>query len=431
MSIINIIGNTISNWRNRSGPSGPNGDPSSLTVTVVSDVQLDLAWVNGATNHPAFEIERKLTSGGAWAVIGTTGVDAASYSDTTASVLEQYDYQARAVLGGNYSAYSNTATARLTSAKFWIVVDTTKAGSANNTFVLPTTGTGYSGGFVDWGDGGAETALSATPGNVTKVYAASGTYTVKIRGNFPRIYFNGGGDRLKLIQIKNWGNIAWSKMINAFSGCSNMTGTYLDFPNTDNVTDMSYMFQNCMIFNRAVNFNTSNVTDMSYMFQNCKAFNQAINFNTANVLYMTTMFRGCTTFNQVINFSDTSKVQSMLYMIRECAVFNQAINFNTGNVTNMGYMFQGCSSFKQDISFFNFTKIGAGGLLSFLADCNINAVSTTTNYDNLLVSLSGQTTLNSLVFSGGISKYSLATGKPARDILTNAPKSWTITDGGM
>jgi hypothetical protein len=35
-------------------------------------------------------------------------------------------------------------------------------------------------------------------------YDNPGTYTVSIRGDFPRIYFNNGGDRQKLLDIVQW-----------------------------------------------------------------------------------------------------------------------------------------------------------------------------------------------------------------------------------
>ena len=104
--------------------------------------------------------------------------------------------------------------------RFKITIDTTKAGSANDTFVLPTTEAGYD-AYVDWGDGGAEQNITGTPGNVSHTYAAPGSYQVKIRGTFPRIYFNNAGDKLKLMTIDNWGNVEWSSMQNAFYGCAN------------------------------------------------------------------------------------------------------------------------------------------------------------------------------------------------------------------
>ena len=59
--------------------------------------------------------------------------------------------------------------------------------SGSRTIVIPTTGSGYSYN-VNWGDGGIDTTTYTA--NVTHTYADAGTYTVRISGDFPRIYFN-------------------------------------------------------------------------------------------------------------------------------------------------------------------------------------------------------------------------------------------------
>ncbi len=79
--------------------------------------------------------------------------------------------------------------------------------------------------------------------------------------NFRRIILNFGTDRQRLMEIKQWGTVAWTGMQNAFRGCSNMTLTATDVPNFAAVTDMSSMFNGCSAFNQSVsNFNTEKVT---------------------------------------------------------------------------------------------------------------------------------------------------------------------------
>ena len=72
---------------------------------------------------------------------------------------------------------------------------TIQTSSPNETFTIPTTGSGYS-YHVDWGTGTAGQNNFAGPytGNVTSpVYNSAGTYTVKIgilNDTFPRAYFS-------------------------------------------------------------------------------------------------------------------------------------------------------------------------------------------------------------------------------------------------
>ena len=60
---------------------------------------------------------------------------------------------------------------------------------------IPTTGAGYN-YDVDWTYDGITFNAENTgvEGNITHDYLATGTYTVAIRGAFPRIYFNSQGD---------------------------------------------------------------------------------------------------------------------------------------------------------------------------------------------------------------------------------------------
>ena len=99
-------------------------------------------------------------------------------------------------------------------------ITTWKTTTANEEITIPTTGTGYYSYTVDWGDG-TNDAREYT-GDASHSYENTGEYDVKIRGNFPRIYFNNAGDKDKIIAIKSWGDIEWESMANAFHGCTNL-----------------------------------------------------------------------------------------------------------------------------------------------------------------------------------------------------------------
>lgn len=178
--------------------------------------------------------------------------------------------------------------------------------------------------------------------------------------NFQRININYGTSRQRLIEIKQWGTVAWSSMQKAFYGCSNMALTATDTPNFAAVTNMSYMFASCSAFNQSVNnFNTAAVTDMSSMFYGCDNFNQSVsNFNTATVTDMSSMFNGCSNFNQSVSNFNTEKVTTMSRMFKGCLLFNQPLsNFNTAAVNDMSFMFDFCYYFNQSVNNFNTEKV--------------------------------------------------------------------------
>ena len=109
--------------------------------------------------------------------------------------------------------------------------------------------------------------------------------------------------------------------------------------------------------------NTANVENMSYMFYDCSALKSLdlTNFNTANVTYMYGMFNGCSALESLnlTNFN-TAKVEYMNYMFDGCSALESLnlTNFNTAEVTNMSYMFKGCSALTSlDLTNFNTAKV--------------------------------------------------------------------------
>jgi surface protein len=234
---------------------------------------------------------------------------------------------------------------------YTIVVKTDNSGtSSNNQFTLPATGT-YT---VDWGDGTVE----EKSGSATHTYSTAGTYVIKVTGGLTHINFNNGGDRLKLLSIASWGDIAWTTMANAYYGCANMQGAFKDKPDLSGVTSLAGMFRNCTIFNHPIgDWDTSNITNMFVMFQFASVFNQEIGgWDTSNVNNMGSMFQ-FSVFNQDIGGWDTSSVTSMLAMFFGNNSFNQNIGgWDTSSVTDMSSMLNS-NSFNQDIGGWDTSKV--------------------------------------------------------------------------
>jgi surface protein len=240
--------------------------------------------------------------------------------------------------------------------EFIMLVKTNNSGtSGSNQFTIPTTGTGYNYTVVT-----SEQTLTNQTGSVTLSWAVAGTYEVKISGSFPRIFFNNDGDRLKLLEVQNWGIINWTSFNAAFWGCSNLILTALDLPNLSNVTNIGGMFLSCTNFNGDISgWNVSNVTVMNSMFNGATAFNQNIgSWNVGNVTNMQSMFLGATSFNQNISSWNVGNVTNMNNMFNGATAFNQNIgSWNVGNVTNMNNMFNGATAFNQNIGSWNVSNV--------------------------------------------------------------------------
>ena len=124
----------------------------------------------------------------------------------------------------------------------------------------------------------------------------------------------------------------------------------LKYLNTEQVTNMSYMFSDCSALTSLdlSNFNTAKVRDMSYMFYRCSALSSLdlSNFNTAIVTKMSYMFSDCSTLSSLdLSNFNTAIVTNMSYMFFNCANLSSLdlSNFNTAIVSDMSLMFGGCS----------------------------------------------------------------------------------------
>jgi len=204
--------------------------------------------------------------------------------------------------------------------------------------------TGTRGAVINWGDGTSETST----GDLTaKTYALAGYYDISVTGTYTAPLFNNGGDRLKCVDVRQWGQVTGMTTWNAsFRGCDNLVGTATDAPVL--IGAVNNMFEGCTVFNGAIgNWNTSEVTNMSLMFYQATAFNQDIgSWNTSEVTNMNSMFYDATAFNQDIGSWDTSEVTDMTSVFNRASAFNQDIgSWNTSAVTNMFGMFANVSAF--------------------------------------------------------------------------------------
>ena len=177
---------------------------------------------------------------------------------------------------------------------------------------------------------------------------------------------------------KSFNEYALTSLKGFFQECGNLeTISGLDYLNTENVTDMSNMFNNCIILPSLdlSNFNTAKVTNMSCMFKNCKelsSLNLSESFNTVNVTNMSSMFYGCSQLSSLAlsNFN-TEKVKFMPSMFYGCNKLSSLdlSNFNTENVTDMSYMFSGCQKLSSLTLSESFNTVNVTNMLSMFQSC--------------------------------------------------------------
>ena len=150
----------------------------------------------------------------------------------------------------------------------------------------------------------------------------------------------------------------------------------LEFLQTDQITDMSYMFNDCKSLESLdlSYFDTSQVTSMKFMFTGCGSLESLdlSHFDTSNVTSMDSMFSCCTRLKSLnLSHFDTSQVTDMSHMFIGCNSLKSLdlSHFDTNQVTGMSCMFEGCNSLKSlDLSHFDTSQVT--NMLSMFEACN-------------------------------------------------------------
>ena len=262
---------------------------------------------------------------------------------------------------------------------------------------------------VDWGNGDAPERFVNTHGfpnysyiriqdsnQPTKDYGTPGIYQISITGDFSECAgtasysHTNGKDKLKLLEIKNWGQLKLN--YRSFYNCVNMTCTATDTPGI--AADSWGNKRPRYAFNGASLFNTDSLN----------------NLDMSGVTNIVGMFQSAPKFNGDIGGWDTSDIQDFARLF---------FDYSTS------------SDFDQDISGWDITAInnstwslremfvpGKGGL-------------STENYDKVLISWAAQDIgPTSMTMGMGDSTYTAGgAAEAARTSLINN-QGFTITDGG-
>jgi surface protein len=262
----------------------------------------------------------------------------------------------------------------------WTVATT----GSSETFTIPCQNVGTFDATIDWGDGSTSAITAYNDADLAHTYATAGDHQIRISGTFPSIYFNNGGDTLKVKSVENLGVVSWALLDRSFYGCSNMVSFTAGTTDTSSVTDGRQMFFNCSLLTYLdlSNFDTSAVTNLSSMFRDCSS--------------LTTL--------------DLS-------------------SFDTSAATAMGAMFLNCSSITDVVGVEDFNIEGLDGpsdLNSFASGVTLP----TARYDALLINWDAQNPFDGMSPNFGSSTYTGGgTAAAARANLISTD-GWTITDGG-
>jgi surface protein len=309
---------------------------------------------------------------------------------------------------------------------FTIDTENTSSGSSSNTqFMMPLVSSGTYNATVNWGDGSSDTITSYNQQEVTHTYSSAGQYEVSIEGTLQGWQFANAGDRLKMLDVKQWGVLDLSTS-SAFYGCTNLDASATDAPTVSSIT-FYRMFRDCTNFNGAIgNWDITTVINMRDCFYNATTFNKPLNsWNVSNVTTLQSTFQNCSSFDQDLNSWDTSNVETMYGLFLSARQFNGDIySWDTTNVENMSYMFYNCELFDQSLAAWTIANVS--NFTNFMQ--NATGLSTS-NYDATLIAWEAGVHDNDVSINFGGSQFTESAYASRFRLIED--DGWTIVDGGI
>jgi len=349
--LVNYINELIKQFKDRVAADGGTFEAQSCLKTTLETL--------GIVVPPTF-ISAPVISGGNYAgsTVSTTngvfdGVTPLTYTyqwlldgspilgstNNTYTVTSNGDLTCKVTATNDFGSANSTSNSLVPEDRLIFSVKTDNAGtSASNQFTIPTSGTGYL-YDIETSDGQVITGLT---GDTTITFPSDGTYDIFINGSFPQFSFNNGVDRLKLLDIKNFGIYALgsTNQSNAFFGCSNMIITATDIGHFENVNSFLYTWANCSSLTSFPLIDTSSGTNFSFTWVGCSSLTSFPLINTSSGTNFNRTWRNCLNLvdfpsnsfdtNIASNYTDAFSNTSLSTQ----SIDNILVSLDTSGVTN-------------------------------------------------------------------------------------------------
>jgi hypothetical protein len=184
-------------------PTSPPTAPNSLVATAVSNIQINLTWIDTATNAFGYYVEESADNGNTWSQIATVAAAATSDSVIGLQPNTPYTFRVRAYNPLGDSTYTNNASATTTNNA--VVINYPSGFSGHQTGFTLNGSAIVKGPALQLTDGGTGEAGSVFFSNVVSVQGFSTTFnfqlvnpdadgmTFTLQGDSPNSIGNSGG----------------------------------------------------------------------------------------------------------------------------------------------------------------------------------------------------------------------------------------------
>ena len=250
-------------------------------------------------------------------------------------------------------------------------------------------------------------------------------------GGFPKFIFNNLGDKSKITEVLQFGTNAWQSVIGMFYGCNNLKHIR-GICNLTVANSLQDFIRSCtnLISIDVSNWDVSNIVSL-YNFAVANTSLLALdvsNWNTSNVNDLRGFAISCNklTVLDVSNW-DVSKVTTAISFAQNCTLLQSldVSNWVTNLFTNVSAFALNCPS----LTGLNPSNWNIANITTATNFISLNNM-TTGVLDQTYINFALQTVKPNVTWRFGTVQYTIATSQASRDILTGAPNSWTITDGG-
>ena len=163
-------------------------------------------------------------------------------------------------------------------------------------------------------------------------------------GGFPTIYFSNGGDKLKIIDITQWGDNKWLSLSNSFYGCSELVISATDESTLDtgSVTSLSNAFTYCSSLTYFPAIDTSSCTSLYYAWSGCSGLTSFPLIDTSSCTIMTRAWEDCSGLTS-FPLIDTSSCTFLTLTWYNCSGLTSFPLIDTSSCTDLALTWYNCS----------------------------------------------------------------------------------------
>ena len=179
--------------------------------------------------------------------------------------LENYDRPENHITNWKPRGINPDVVDPATFVSYWNTSLTSSGSSSDTQVQLPLTSSGTYNFSVYWGDGSNNTITTWNDPAVTHTYSTSGVYNITIAGTLIGWSFQNTGDRLKLMEIAQWGDLRLGNSGFYFYGSSNLRLTANDTLDLTGTTSLSSAFKDCWSLGSTGDMNSWDVSQVKYM----------------------------------------------------------------------------------------------------------------------------------------------------------------------